>query len=371
MELVTKEFSYNDNRVTFRTEDGRRYVNLTEMFKAFPQKELRNWKNSKRTKDLKSALEANQSDIVNYDIIDNQRVMFSTKGNVSGGVDQGTWAIQTLALDAAMYLSPSFHLWVMEKIEELLENGIVSTNNQKLLELAPKVEAYENLLNAENSETVETAAKNIGIGRNQLYKFLRDNKFLQTNHMPYQKYMNLGWFQVRTSIVTRRDGTKMQKSKTTVTGKGKDAIRRVLLDHGYELAKVTDTLNSLDEQINLKHSKEIRQLNRKIKSLEEKAGITDKFLSCRIASITPSLMLGERKDGLIRRAETNLGKILGSVSVAFFDNSIVKVSKRVGPKRYNELCTLSKIKPQESRDSYTFRYDFDNHELAVECIKKY
>jgi anti-repressor protein len=55
----------------------------------------------------------------------------------------------------------------------------------------------------------------IDIGRNRLFKFLRDNHILMSNNIPYQQYMD--WFTV-VEVVPR--GTNIPCLKTLVTGKG-------------------------------------------------------------------------------------------------------------------------------------------------------
>ena len=52
---------------------------------------------------------------------------------VKGGNDkhlQGTWMHQKLALKFAGWLSPEFELWVYDRIEELLTNGITTVNGR-------------------------------------------------------------------------------------------------------------------------------------------------------------------------------------------------------------------------------------------------
>lgn len=63
----------------------------------------------------------------------------------------------------------------------------------------------------------------IDIGRNRLFSWLRDNKYIMQNNIPYQKYINNNYFDV-TEVAK---GNKLFP-KTLITGKGQVAILRKL-----------------------------------------------------------------------------------------------------------------------------------------------
>ena len=62
--------------------------------------------------------------------------------------------------------------------------------------------------------------KDINMGRNKLFHWLRDNKYLMTNNVPYQKYIDNGVFKV--IEVTKKSAYDDGRiyTKTLVTGKG-------------------------------------------------------------------------------------------------------------------------------------------------------
>ena len=62
--------------------------------------------------------------------------------------------------------------------------------------------------------------KNINMGRNKLFQWLRDNKYLMNNNVPYQKYIDNGVFKV--IEVTKKSAYDDGRiyTKTLVTGKG-------------------------------------------------------------------------------------------------------------------------------------------------------
>lgn len=78
----------------------------------------------------------------------------------------------------------------------------------------------------ESSDTVDVGefakiVKNekIDIGRNRLFEWLRTNKYLMNNNVPYQKYINNNFFKVIEITKSTAYGTKVF-SKTLITGKG-------------------------------------------------------------------------------------------------------------------------------------------------------
>lgn len=69
--------------------------------------------------------------------------------------------------------------------------------------------------------------EHINIGRNRLFAWLRSKEMLMKNNMPYQKYIESGYFQVKESIYETPYGSKTQQT-TYVTGKGQIYITEKL-----------------------------------------------------------------------------------------------------------------------------------------------
>ena len=61
--------------------------------------------------------------------------------------------------------------------------------------------------------------EHINIGSNRLFQWLRQKEILMTNNIPYQRYIDAGYFQVKESTYETPFGTKTQQT-TYVTGKG-------------------------------------------------------------------------------------------------------------------------------------------------------
>lgn len=68
--------------------------------------------------------------------------------------------------------------------------------------------------------TIEAAAKSLGLGRNRLFAMLRDlHVLIRHNNLPYQTYLDRGYFTVRT-IPTLRGGRIVPYTQTLVTSAG-------------------------------------------------------------------------------------------------------------------------------------------------------
>ena len=67
-----------------------------------------------------------------------------------------------------------------------------------------------------------------GYGRNKLFDYLRNEKILDRYNVPYQRYVDLGWFRVIEQKYMR-NGEPQVTTKTLVYQKGIDAIRKRIL----------------------------------------------------------------------------------------------------------------------------------------------
>lgn len=88
-----------------------------------------------------------------------------------------------------------------------------------------KVDFYNAVGSTSATLTVERFAKlvteKLGIqtGRNRMFQWLRKNGFLQANNMPYQRYINNGWFKTYEVIKAGRAFTV-----PSITGKGQQKL---------------------------------------------------------------------------------------------------------------------------------------------------
>lgn len=238
MDKGIKIFQYNNYPVTFNTGKST-MINATEMAKPFG-KLAKDWLSNKSTKKFLSTLSAVRT-IPLTGLVEIKQ---------GGNGEQGTWMHEDVALEFARWLSPEFAIWCNDRIKELLLNGKVELNQspsytiedpiaraeawiqeqkkmqeeKKLLQLESDMwkkdskeiteELVSHIPNLEFVERVATCqtkgaykmkfiagmlnirfrSNNPLLGRNRLYELLQDEEILDSDLMPYQEYINYGWF---------------------------------------------------------------------------------------------------------------------------------------------------------------------------------
>jgi prophage antirepressor-like protein len=93
-------------------------------------------------------------------------------------------------------------------------------------ELAAKAEAFDAFLEADGTYTMGTVANLLGIGRNTLFKRLREEKILQADNRPYQRYAH--HFKV-TAGADDQNGKEVAHHSTQVHSSGVEFIRKRLV----------------------------------------------------------------------------------------------------------------------------------------------
>lgn len=99
-------------------------------------------------------------------------------------------------------------------------------HDQPLVEFANQVSNSENLIDM-NAMAKLAIEENIPIGRNRLFRWLRENEILMSDNLPYQKYIERGYFSVKESVFETGSMTKTYQ-QTYVTGKGQQYIIGIL-----------------------------------------------------------------------------------------------------------------------------------------------
>ena len=101
----------------------------------------------------------------------------------------------------------------------------------KIKEDAPKVEFYDAVTDSSDCIDIAQAAKVInadGIGRNKLFEILRKEKILDKNNVPYQKYVDRGYFRIIETSYTTSTGEVKISLKTLVFQKGLEFIAKII-----------------------------------------------------------------------------------------------------------------------------------------------
>ena len=99
----------------------------------------------------------------------------------------------------------------------------------------PYVEYAKQVEKADNSISIEEWAKSISkqgkvvIGRNTAFRWLKEKGYLRKNNMPYQRWINQGYFEVIPSLYVR-DGVTYESFTTRITPKGQIALTEKIIE---------------------------------------------------------------------------------------------------------------------------------------------
>lgn len=118
---------------------------------------------------------------------------------------------------------------VMARALRVAEQTIASLNT-RVLEMKPKADFFDAVADSKTAISMNDVAKVLnfkGYGRNKLFEFLRNKGILDRYNVPYQRYVDCGWFRVIEQKYMV-NGEPQVSTKTLVYQKGVDAIRRKL-----------------------------------------------------------------------------------------------------------------------------------------------
>jgi phage regulatory protein, rha family len=107
----------------------------------------------------------------------------------------------------------------------------IEAQKKQLTEAKPKVEFFDAVAGSNDAIEIASVAKVLGIkgmGRNNLFAFLRDKKILMNNNQPYQTYVDRGYFRVLEQKFEKPNGETCINIKTLVYQSGVEFIRRNL-----------------------------------------------------------------------------------------------------------------------------------------------
>ena len=107
--------------------------------------------------------------------------------------------------------------------------------NEKIRRDEPLVQFANQVADTENVIDIGRMAKlaneeNIRIGRNTLFRWLKGRKILMSNNIPYQQFIDRGYFVVKESVYEHH-GMQKTYQQTYVTGKGQQYIIRLLKEY--------------------------------------------------------------------------------------------------------------------------------------------
>ncbi len=119
---------------------------------------------------------------------------------------------------------------IMSRALRIAEQTIAGLKD-KVLEMKPKADFFDAVADSKTAISMNEVAKVLaikGYGRNNLFELLRKEGILDKYNVPYQRYVDCGWFRVIEQKYTK-DGEQYISTKTLVYQKGVEAIRRMVL----------------------------------------------------------------------------------------------------------------------------------------------
>ncbi len=115
----------------------------------------------------------------------------------------------------------------------IVAQNIIDSQKEQIEAMTPKAEFYDAVADSGSAMSMERVAKVLGIrgyGQNNLFRFLREQRILNEYNVPHQKYMEYGWFKLIEQKYERHEKV-MVTTKTLVTQKGVEAIRKKIIEH--------------------------------------------------------------------------------------------------------------------------------------------
>lgn len=101
--------------------------------------------------------------------------------------------------------------------------------NKPYVSFAKSVEASVNSVLIRDYAKALSDSEGVNVGEKRLYKWLRANKYIMENNMPYQKYVDNGYLEVTSTSVATPSGVR-QRFTTKITGKGQIALAQKIVD---------------------------------------------------------------------------------------------------------------------------------------------
>ena len=105
------------------------------------------------------------------------------------------------------------------------KDKLINQQQEQIEEMKPKVEFAEKINNSSKSVSIGEYAKilcdenGIDVGRNRLFAWMRSNKYLMSDNVPYQKYISY-FTVIEKPFVNPKNGEKDIQITTLINGKG-------------------------------------------------------------------------------------------------------------------------------------------------------
>lgn len=189
-------------------------------------------------------------------VIDHCKGVTKRDTPTSSGIQSISWIgegdLYRLIAKSKLPSAERFESWVFDEVlpsiratgsynlpttyKQALQQLLIEVEKRELLEIEnkemkPKADFFDAVADSKSAIPMNEVAKVLGVhgyGRNNLFEFLRNEGILDRNNIPYQRYVDCGWFRVIEQAYTK-NGEKHINFKTLVYQKGVDAIRKRIL----------------------------------------------------------------------------------------------------------------------------------------------
>lgn len=114
----------------------------------------------------------------------------------------------------------------------IVAQNIIQQKDKQIEEMKPKAEFFDAVADSKTAISMNEVAKVLaikGFGRNNMFEFLRNEKILDRYNVPYQRYVDAGWFRVIEQKYMK-NGEQQVTTKTLVYQKGVDGIRKKIMN---------------------------------------------------------------------------------------------------------------------------------------------
>ena len=121
-----------------------------------------------------------------------------------------------------------------EQYVKPLENKVIE-QEERIIVLEPKGQFYDAVVQSETLLDIGEVSKLLnykGLGRNNLFRYLRENSILNNKNLPYQTYIDRGYFKIVESSWVNPSTKLVEVSiKTVMYQKGIDWLDKLLSEH--------------------------------------------------------------------------------------------------------------------------------------------
>ncbi len=111
------------------------------------------------------------------------------------------------------------------------QNNLIEEQKKRIEVMQPKEAFFDAVAESKTAIEMGAVAKVLGIkgmGRNNLFEFLRNKKVLMWNNLPMQSFVDRGYFRIVETKYTKPNGDTAINIKTLVYQKGVDYIRKLV-----------------------------------------------------------------------------------------------------------------------------------------------